>query len=219
MQNVAVKKDIVFLLDGSDKTRNGFPAIKNFVKSTVENLFVDKSLDRVSVVQFSDNPMVNFYLNSHKAKSDYINAIDNLTHKGGRRLNIGAALQFVRHRVFTSSTGSRRLEGVPQILILLSSRPSTDNVEAPAFALKEHEIVSFGVGVGDANRAELEMIAFKPEFTYGIADFSQLPSVQLQLLAELNIGTGKKETTNGISDLVGKNPDSGILLLSTFLYA
>lgn len=219
MQNVAVKRDIVFLLDGSDNTRNGFPAIKHFVKSTVESLFVDESLDRVSVVQFADNPKVNFYLNSHKAKSDYINAIDNLTHKGGRRLNVGAALQFVRHRVFTSSTGSRRLEGVPQILILLSSRPSTDNMEGPAFALKEHEIVSFGVGVRDANRAELEMMAFKPEFTYEVADFSQLRSAQLQLLAELNVGEGKKETTKGISDLVGKNPDSHMLLQSTFLYA
>uniref|UniRef100_A0A3Q3ART8 Collagen, type VI, alpha 3 n=1 Tax=Kryptolebias marmoratus TaxID=37003 RepID=A0A3Q3ART8_KRYMA len=182
VQNVAVKRDIVFLLDGSDNTRNGFQNIKHFVKSIVESLFVDESLDRVSVVQFADNTKVNFYLNSHKTKNDNINAIDNLTHKGGRRRNVGAALQFVRHRVFTSSTGSRRLEGVPQILILLSSRPSTDSVSGPAFALKEHEIVSFGVGVGDANLAELEMVAAKPDFTYKVADFSQLPSVQLQLL-------------------------------------
>uniref|UniRef100_A0A3B3UG71 VWFA domain-containing protein n=1 Tax=Poecilia latipinna TaxID=48699 RepID=A0A3B3UG71_9TELE len=126
----------------------------------------------VSVVQFADRPTVGFHLNSHKRKSDNMNAIDNLAHKGGRRLNVGAALQFVRHRVFTSSTGSRRLEGVPQTLILLTSKPSTDSVKGPAFALKEHEIVAVGVGVADANLAELEMIEFKPGFAFKVTDFS-----------------------------------------------
>uniref|UniRef100_A0A8C7ZR25 VWFA domain-containing protein n=1 Tax=Oryzias sinensis TaxID=183150 RepID=A0A8C7ZR25_9TELE len=133
---------IVFLLDDSDNTKDGFSAIKHFVKNIVETLYVDENHDRVSVVQFADGPRVNFYLSTHKTKGDYIKAIDGMKHKGGRRVNIGAALQFVRHRVFTSSTGSRRLEGVPQILILLSSKPSSDNVRGPASSLKEHEIVS-----------------------------------------------------------------------------
>ncbi|XP_054871199.1 uncharacterized protein col6a3 isoform X6 [Amphiprion ocellaris] len=198
----AVKRDIVFLLDGSENTRDGFPDIKLFVKNIVESLNVDESQDRVAVVQFADSPEVNFYLSSHKTKNDNINAINNLRHKGGKRHNIGAALQFVRHRVFTSSTGSRRLEGVLQILILLSSKPSTDNVRGPAFSLKEHEIVSLGVGVGDANLSELETISFKPGFTYKVTDFSMLPSIQSQLGATLNIHKDTGETMNGISDLV-----------------
>ncbi|XP_047457590.1 collagen alpha-3(VI) chain-like [Mugil cephalus] len=202
VQSGVVKRDIVFLLDGSDNTRNGFPDIKLFVKKIVESFYISESQDRVSVVQFADNPDVNFYLNSHKTKTDTINAIDNLRHKGGRRLNIGEALQFVRHSVFTSSTGSRRLEGVPQILILLSSKASTDNVRSPAFALKEHDIVSVGVGVGDANLSELEMIAFKPGFTYKVNDFSELPSIQSTLVDTLNIKTDTGKTVNGISDLV-----------------
>lgn len=194
----------MFLLDGSDNTRNGFPEIKLFVKSIVESLSVSENQDRVSVVQFADNTEVSFDLNSHKEKNDTINAIEQLRHKGGRRLNIGRALQFVRHSVFTSSTGSRRLEGVPQILILLSSKPSTDNVRNPAFALKEHEIVTVGVGVGDANLSELEMIAFKPGFTYKVTDISKLPSIQSQLVATLSINKDTEETMTGISDLVGK---------------
>lgn len=200
-----MKRDIVFLLDGSDNTRNGFPDIKQFVKNVVESLHVNENQDRVSVVQFADRPEVSFNLNSHKTKDDNINAIDNLRHKGGRRLNIGAALQFVRHRVFTSSTGSRRLEGVPQVLILLTSKPSTDNVRGPALALKEHDIVSVGVGVGDASLSELEMIAFKPGATHKVTEFSMLPSIQSQLIAALNVNKDTAETLNGISDLVGKN--------------
>lgn len=205
MQNDAVKRDIVFLLDGSDNTRDGFTDIKSFVKNIVGRLYVDEGFDRVSVVQFADRPTVGFHLNSHKTKSDNMNAIDNLAHKGGRRLNVGAALQFVRHRVFTSSTGSRRLEGVPQTLILLTSKPSADSVKGPAFALKEHEIVAVGVGVADANLAELEMIEFKPGFAFKVTDFSSLNSIQTQVLSALNIHQDNQETKNGISDLVGKN--------------
>lgn len=195
----------MFLLDGSDNTKNGFPEIKLFVKSIVESLSATDGQDRVSVVQFADNPEVSFYLNSHKTKNEIKNAIDNLSHKGGRRLNIGQALQFVRHSVFTSSTGSRRLEEVPQILILLSSKPSTDNVKSPAFALKEHGIVSVGIGVGDANSSELEMITSEPGFTYKVNNFSKLPSVQLELLSAMNMNKNTEETMTGISDLVGKN--------------
>ncbi|MEQ2164656.1 hypothetical protein GOODEAATRI_008917 [Goodea atripinnis] len=202
VQNDAVERDIVFLLDGSDNTRDGFTDIKRFVKLIVEHLYVDKGLDRVSVVQFADSTKVNFHLNSHKTKNDNLNAIDNLAHKGGRRLNVGAALQFVRHRVFTSSMGSRRLEGVPQILIILTSKPSADSVKGPAFALQEHEIVAVGVGVGDANLADLEMIAFKPGFIYKVTDFSKLNLIQTQVLAALNIHKDNQETKNGISDLV-----------------
>lgn len=170
----------------------------------VDSLSVGESQDRVSVVQLADNPKVNFGLNSHKNKDDVKKAIDDLRHKGGRLLYIGRALQFVRHSVFTASMGSRRLEGVPHIKIFLSTKPSTDNVRSSAFALKEHEIVSIGVGVVDAKLSELEIIAFKPGFTYKVTDFSKLPSIQSQLVATLNINKNTEETTNGISDLVGK---------------
>ncbi|XP_029386726.1 collagen alpha-3(VI) chain-like [Echeneis naucrates] len=203
-QSNAVKRDIVFLLDGSDNTRDGFPEIKLFVKSVVESLSGNEGQDRVSVVQFADTPEVSFYLNSHKTKNDIRNAIENLRHEGGRQLNIGQALQFVRHNVFTSSMGSRRLEEVPQILILLSSKPSDDNVRSPSFALKEHGIISVAVGLADANLSELERIAFKPDFTYKVNDFSKLPSVLSQVVATLSIHKDTEETRTGTSDLVGK---------------
>lgn len=195
----------MFLLDDSDNTKNGFPEIKHFIKNIVKNLSIGESQDRVSVVQFAENPEVSFDLNAHKAKEDILSAIDNLRYKGGRHLNIGRALQFVRHSVFTSSMGSRRLEGVPQMLVLLSSKPSTDNMRSQAFALKEHGIVSVGVGVGDAKLSELEMIGYTPDFIYKVNDFSELPSVQMQLVAALNIRKRPEETMTGITDLVGKN--------------
>lgn len=201
-----VKRDIVFLLDGSDDTQNGFPEIQLFVKKIVENLSVDENKDRVSVVQYADKPAAAFYLGSHKTKNDVLNAIDNLRHKGGRNLNTGAALQFVRHNIFTSSMGSRRLEGVPQFLLLLSSKQSSDDVRGPAFALKDREIVCVGIGVGDASLSELEMIAYKPGFTYKVTDFSKLPSIQSQLVATLDMSKATEDFMTRIPDLLGKSP-------------
>ncbi|XP_045563874.1 collagen alpha-3(VI) chain [Salmo salar] len=206
----AVKRDIVFLLDGSDGTRSGFPAVRDFIQSIVGKLSVEENRDRVSVVQYADKPEAHFYLNSHKTKDAIINAVSKMRHKGGRSLNTGAALQFVRHRVFTASSGSRRLEGVPQILILLTSKKSRDDVKGPAVALKDLEIVSLGVGVGDANVRELEIISFQPGFTYQVTEFSELPTIQPQLVATLKrLSKDTEESvapvTPGIPDLVGKN--------------
>ncbi|XP_034041974.1 collagen alpha-3(VI) chain-like [Thalassophryne amazonica] len=198
----AVKRDVVFLLDGSDNTQSGFPEIQLFVKSIVEGLSVGEGKDRVSVVQYADNPEASFYLSSHRTKEDVMNAIDSLRHKGGRRLNTGAALQFVRHNVFTSSTGSRRLEGVPQILILLSTQESSDNVKSPAIALKDREIVTLVIGVGDETVPEMEMIAFEPGFIYKVTELSKLLSIQPQLVTFLNIFKGTEESITKVSDLL-----------------
>lgn len=132
-----LQKDIVFLLDGSDGTKSGFGAMSDFVQRVVEKLSVEESKYRVSVVQYSDNPVVDFYINTYSTKMEVLNAIKVLKHKGGQLVNIGAALQFVRHQIFTSSSGSRRFYGIPQILILLSSRPYSDEITGPAMALKE----------------------------------------------------------------------------------
>uniref|UniRef100_A0A4W5NVN3 Collagen, type VI, alpha 3 n=1 Tax=Hucho hucho TaxID=62062 RepID=A0A4W5NVN3_9TELE len=216
----AVKRDIVFLLDGSDGTKSGFPAVRDFIQSIVDKLSVEENRDRVSVVQYADKPEAHFYLNSHKTKDAIINAVSKMRHKGGRSLNTGAALQFVRHRVFTASSGSRRLEGVPQILILLTSKKSRDDVKGPAVALKDLEIVSLGVGVGDANVRELEMISFQPGFTYQVTEFSELPSIQPQLVATLkSLSKDTEESvapvTPEIPDLVGKNFSLDMSMLNT----
>lgn len=103
----------MFLLDGSDGTKSGFGAVCDFVQRVVEKLNVEERKYRVSVVQYSDNPVVDFYLKTYSTKTEVLNAVKVLKHKGGQIANTGAALQFVRQPVFTSSSGSRRLHGIP----------------------------------------------------------------------------------------------------------
>ncbi|XP_036420611.1 uncharacterized protein LOC118804092 [Colossoma macropomum] len=178
----AQRRDVVFLLDGSDGTRSGFPAMKDFVLRVMEKLNVAENKDRVSVVQFSRDPETHFYLNTYTRKDDIVDTVSDLRHKGGRPLNTGAALQYVRDNVFTASSGSRRLEGVPQILILLSGGRSFDNVDVPASALKDLGVLIFTIGSRGSDSRELQRISHDPKYALSVSDFTELPNVQDQLV-------------------------------------
>ncbi|XP_036820756.1 collagen alpha-3(VI) chain [Oncorhynchus mykiss] len=185
VESQAPKRDVVFLLDGSDGTRSGFPAMRDFVQRVVETLGVDENKDRVAVVQYSRDPAAQFYLNTYTTKGEILNTVRGLRHKGGRPLNTGAALQYVRDNVLTASSGSRRTEGVPQLLILLSGGRSFDNVDTPASALKELGVLIFGIGTRSSDSRELQRISHDPSYALSVSDFTDLPNIQQQLLSSV----------------------------------
>ena len=191
----------MILLDGSDGTRNGFPAMRDFVQRVVEKLNVGENKDRVSVVQYSRDPEVHFYLNTYTAKEDVLGTVRGLRHRGGRPLNTGAALQYVRDNVFTASSGSRGQEGLPQMLIVLSGGRSSDNVDTPASALKEDGVLILGIGTRNSSR-EVQRIATDPRFTQAVSDFSDLPNVQQQFFSSLDTAT--EEVTPTAPTVIGK---------------
>lgn len=176
----------MFLLDGSDGTRNGFPAMIDFVQRVVDRLDVGENKDRVSVAQYSRDAEAHFNLNTYTTKTDIVSTVRGLRHRGGRPLNTGAALQYVRDNVFTAPAGSRRLEGVPQMLILLSGGRSFDNVDTPASALKQQGIVVFGIGSRSSDSRELQKISYEPSYAFAVSEFTDLPNVQEQLSAAMS---------------------------------
>ncbi|XP_065269460.1 collagen alpha-3(VI) chain [Emys orbicularis] len=177
------KKDVVFVIDGSDGARSGFPALRAFVQRVVESLDVSPDRVRVAVVQYSNIIQPEFLLNAYTDKADVISAIRGLSIMGGAPLNTGAALDYVLKNVFTSPTGSRTAEGVPQLLILLTSGKSRDDVRRPSVALKTGGMVPLGIGIGNADITELQTISYVPDFAVAIPDFNQLDTVQ-QVISE-----------------------------------
>uniref|UniRef100_A0A8C6UAG9 Collagen, type VI, alpha 3 n=1 Tax=Neogobius melanostomus TaxID=47308 RepID=A0A8C6UAG9_9GOBI len=206
----SANKDIVFLLDGSDGTRNGFPAMRDFVEKMVEKLNVGENNDRVSVVQYSRDADVSFYLNTHDTRDDVLDAVRGLRHRGGRPLNTGAALEYVKDNVFTNSSGSRRLQGVPQILILLNGGRSYDNVDTPAAALRNQGIIVFGIGAGRSYKAEMQKIAYNSSYALSVSDFADLPNAQEQLSSVM--GTTMVRVTPLTPTVTGKRKDFVFLL-------
>lgn len=156
--------------------------MRDFVQRVVEKLHVDEGRDRVSVVQYSREPEASFYLNTYTTKEEVLEHVRGLRHKGGRPLNTGSALQYVRDSVLSDSAGSRRLEGVPQILILLNGGRSSDNVDTPASALRELGVKIFTIGNRYSDSRELQRISKDPGNAVSVSDFSDLPSVQEQLI-------------------------------------
>ena len=204
------KRDVVFLLDGSDGTRNGFSAMRDFVHSVVEKLNVGENNDRVSVVQYSRDAEAQFYLNTYTTKDNVLDTVRGLRHKGGRTLNTGAALQYVKDNVFTASSGSRRPEGVPQLLVLVNGGRSSDSVDTPASALKKLGITVVGIGTRNSDSRELQKISSEPNYALSVSDFSDLPNIQEQLSSAMSTvvvrATPMTPTVIGKLLIVSKRP-------------
>ena len=97
--------------------------------------------------------------------------------------NTGAALHFVRDHVFSTSSGSRRLEGVPQVLFLLTGGESNDDVTDTASSLKNLRVLSFAIGMKNAKEEELLKIAHSSRFLFNLPVFGELLSIQPEILA------------------------------------
>ncbi len=181
----AAQRDIVFILDGSDDTRNAFKQMCQFVQRVVDKLNIGPSRDRVSVVQYSREPQVHFYLNTHATKQDILNSVENLKHQGGGPLNTGRALDYTKKNIFIASSGSRILDGTPQVLVLVNGGRSQDDVRAPAAALRKDQIVTFSIGNQNADVIQLQAISNTPGHTLTVPQFDDLQSIEQKLVLYL----------------------------------
>nr|XP_060639483.1 collagen alpha-3(VI) chain isoform X8 [Anolis sagrei ordinatus] len=177
------RKDVVFLIDGSDTTRSSFPELKSFVQRVVDNLDVGPGKVRVAVVQYSNDVNIEFNLKEYPDKASVIKAVQRITPMGGYAVNTGAALQYLISEVFTREAGSRLQEGVPQFVILLTAERSRDDVRRPALELKTRGAVPLAIGFGNADITQLQTISFVPEFAVFVSGVSELGRIQ-QLIGE-----------------------------------
>ncbi|XP_044160804.1 collagen alpha-3(VI) chain isoform X6 [Bufo gargarizans] len=171
------RKDIVFLIDGSNDGRSSFPSLRSFIQRVVESLDVGQDRIRVGVVQYSDTTRPSFLLNAYPDREGVLGAVRQLNPIGGSPLNTGAALDYVTTNVFTRSAGSRSAEGVPQFLVLLTTGRSRDDVRVPAAELTRYGVIPFAIGVRNADADELRTISFIPDFSIFVPDVSELGTV------------------------------------------
>lgn len=183
---LANKRDIIFLLDGSVNVGNAnFPYVRDFLVSLVRSLEVGIDDIRIGLVQFSENPKTEFFLNTFLTKSDVLNRLYQLRLQGGSVLNVGSALDFVLSNHFTEAGGSRIDERVPQVLVFLAAGPSADSFRQAANALARAGVLTFCIGVRNAVQSELQQIAFNPQMVYLKDDFSALASLPQDMIRPL----------------------------------
>ncbi len=175
------ERDVAFLIDGTENVRADFAYIRDFIIKILEPLDIGINKVRVSVVQHSERPTPSFYLNTYQTKDEVLRAVNGLTLAGGRTLNTGSALRFMKDTIMSERHGSRAAQNVPQFLIILTASRSRDNVKEPAGALKTGGVVPFGVGVKDADPRQIEAISHNPSFSFKVKEFTELSSIPQRL--------------------------------------
>ncbi|XP_045899718.1 collagen alpha-6(VI) chain-like isoform X5 [Micropterus dolomieu] len=180
----ATVADIVFLVDGSSSIDpSSFQEVRIFLRNIIRALDVGPNKVRIGVAQYSDDPYQEFLLKDHKDKKSLLAAVDNIPHRTGGT-ETGKGIDFLLTRYFTKEAGSRASQRVPQIAVVITDGESADDVKAPAQRLRQNGVIVFGIGVGKANREELESIANRPShlFLFAIDSYQAIQRLTDSLL-------------------------------------
>ncbi|XP_041663489.1 collagen alpha-3(VI) chain-like [Cheilinus undulatus] len=177
--------DIVFLVDGSNYIGSNFPYVRDFIINVVNQSDVGPDKVQIGLLQFAEHPRIEFYLNSNSKRQDVVDKLNQLRLTGGSTLNTGAAMNYALANMFQPSTGSRRRQGVQQVLILVIAGPTSDQVKSVADKLALAGVLTFTVSSGQADPALLRTVAFVPELAYHNETFSNLPAFAEEILPKL----------------------------------
>uniref|UniRef100_F7EWH1 VWFA domain-containing protein n=1 Tax=Monodelphis domestica TaxID=13616 RepID=F7EWH1_MONDO len=168
--------DVVFLLDEYvNGTQENLEHLKGFLEESVSSFDVKENCMRIGLVTYTDETKVIHSLSTGTNKSEVLQEIQKLSPKAGRAYT-GAAMTKVRKEVFSVQKGSRRMQGVPQIAILVAHRPSEDNVSEAALDLRREGVTVFTVGLEGSDDTQLGQISSHPPEKYlsKLKTFSEL---------------------------------------------
>ncbi|XP_045712889.1 collagen alpha-5(VI) chain isoform X2 [Phyllostomus hastatus] len=153
--------DLVFLVDEGVGTRQNLRKLQSFLENITSSLDVRDNCVRLGLVSYSNKAETISLLRSSTSQSAFQEQIQKLALRTGKS-NAGAALEKLRREGFLESSGSRRAQGVPQIAVLVTQRPSDDDVRETAMKLRREGITIFAVGIQGANYTQLEEIVSYP---------------------------------------------------------
>ncbi|XP_068092359.1 collagen alpha-4(VI) chain-like [Hyperolius riggenbachi] len=179
--------DIVFIVDGSWSIGiENFKTMQTFLYTLINGFEVGQDKIRIGLVQYSDTPRTEFYLNTHDKKDDILQYVQTLPYKGGGT-KTGESLQFMLDNLFTESAGARDKDGVPQIAVVITDGQSQDNIKESSKRVKDAGITLYAIGIKDALLTELNEIASDPDekYVYNVADFTALQGISQNMLQVL----------------------------------
>ncbi|XP_066889908.1 collagen alpha-5(VI) chain [Kogia breviceps] len=153
--------DLIFLVDESVGTKQNLRNLQNFLKNITSSLDVKDSCLRLGLMSYSDRVQTFSLLSSSTTQSEFQKQIQKLSLQAGKS-NAGAAIEKMRREGFLESSGSRRAQGVPQIAVLVTDKPSDDKVREAALNLRLEDVTMFAMGIQGANKTQLEEIVSYP---------------------------------------------------------
>uniref|UniRef100_A0A8D2IGB8 VWFA domain-containing protein n=1 Tax=Urocitellus parryii TaxID=9999 RepID=A0A8D2IGB8_UROPR len=167
----AIVADLVFLIEEFSRARqSNFQQVVNFLKTTVNSLSIRPDAVRIALVFYSEEPRLEFSLDTFQSSAKILEHLDKLTYQGRRgRTKTGAALDFLRNEVFIQEKGGRSHQGVRQIAVVITEGFSQDNVSRPASHLRRAGVTIYAVGTQHASESkDLEKMATYPPWKHAI---------------------------------------------------
>ncbi|XP_009638499.1 collagen alpha-6(VI) chain-like [Egretta garzetta] len=156
--------DIVYIVDRGTSKSN-FEELKKFLQNLTSSFDVKEKCIRIGLVIYTDGQEVVSHLNRDTNKAEILQIIQELS-AGSGEAKTGAAINVTRLKLFAEGAGSRKKQGVEQIAVLVTHRPSQDNVSDVATLLRRSGVTVFAVGVEDASDQQLVQIASYPQEQY-----------------------------------------------------
>ncbi|XP_021495524.1 collagen alpha-5(VI) chain [Meriones unguiculatus] len=153
--------DIIFLVDESVGTTQNLRNLQNFLENVTSSVDVKDNCMRLGLMSYSDRAQTISSLMSSTNQSEFQQQIQKLSLRTGGS-NLGAAIEQMKKEGFSESSGSRKAQGVPQIAVLVTHRPSDDAVRDVAMDLRLEGVTMFAMGIQGANSTQLEDIVSYP---------------------------------------------------------
>ncbi|ROL42797.1 Collagen alpha-1(XII) chain [Anabarilius grahami] len=174
MCKTTAQADIVLLVDGSWSIgRLNFKTIRSFIARMVGVFDIGPDRVQIGLAQYSGDPKTEWHLNSHRTRSELLEAVANLPYKGGNTLT-GLALNYILQNNFKPNVGMR--PNSRKIGVLVTDGKSQDDIAVNSQNLRDQGIELYAIGVKNADENELRTIASDPDdiHMYNVADFSFL---------------------------------------------
>ncbi|KAM9187607.1 collagen alpha-5(VI) chain [Dugong dugon] len=155
--------DLVFLVDDSFGTRQNLRYLQRFLENITTSLDVKDNCMRLGLMSYSDRSQTISFLKASTTHSQFQQQIQKLSLRAGKS-NAGAAIENMRREAFSELSGSRRAQGVPQVAVLVTHRPSDDEVREAAEKLRQEDVIVFAMSIEGANNTQLtEIVSYPPE--------------------------------------------------------
>ncbi|KAM6223856.1 LOW QUALITY PROTEIN: collagen alpha-5(VI) chain [Rhynchocyon petersi] len=159
--------DLVFLVDESLGTRQRLRHLQEFLENITSYMDVSENCMRLGLMSYTGEVKTLSVLKSSTTRSHFHQQIQELSVRPGKA-NAGAAIEKMR-AVFLESKSSRSIQGVPQIAVLITHRPSDDKVHKASLDLRLEGVTVFAISIQGANNTQLqEIVSYPPEQSISI---------------------------------------------------
>ncbi|XP_026232070.1 collagen alpha-3(VI) chain-like [Anabas testudineus] len=200
--------DIYFLVDSSwSMGEENFDHVRQFLYSLIQSLHqVGGDRFIFALVQYNSRPETEFQLNTYPTTQGVLAHIKAMPYRGGGT-RTGMGLEFLMRTHLTTASGSRAVDGVAQVVVVLTDGRSQDDASEPAQVLRLAGVEVFAVGVQNAVDLELREMASEPHDThvFSVDSFLNLQDI----VQDLVVGLCGAVTRPGAGSVANESPEAG----------